>query len=173
MEPNKETKIEVQGDVGQMNTGDINQQNNYITIFVSVISNGVEKGIDLLKNAQPNNVSVTCNQNTELFVSQREIDLRVGLVVFMLATGFGFFAFLYPTWWHGENIYPVAATCSWVVAIGYLLKIIEVLWNREKCGEKIRKNLIRLEIRRKANIGAKRNPFVRCIQYCFNFIKGK
>lgn len=81
----------------------------------------------------------------ESAVSQRELDLRVGVVIFALLAGVGFFGFLYPSWWQNSDIYYFASHISWAVAIACAVLVVIVLTNRQEVEEKIRMNILGLE----------------------------
>lgn len=125
---------------------------NHGTVIYRVdnfVVNGCAVDIDL-KNTKADVYIVD-----DMQVSQRELGLRVEVMIFMLSVASCFFAFLYPSWWQDNRLYFFASNISWAVAGAFVVLIFVILKNRQFVEKKICANIISMEKRKRSEAASK------------------
>lgn len=94
----------------------------------------------VLKNTEENNAS-----DIKIVVSQRELDLRISMMIFMMISASFIFAFIYPSWWVDNDLFSYFAGGSWTLAIIFAAIAALIQHNRVAVGQMIFNNIIRRE----------------------------
>lgn len=84
----------------------------------------------------------------ELIVTQREIDLRIGMLVFMCFAAAYLFAFWYPSLWKDITIAGALDVIALIIASGFVMKAVDIVRHKEYVGSLIQQNLINRELKK-------------------------
>lgn len=84
----------------------------------------------------------------ELIVTQREIDLRIGMLVFMSFAVACLFAFWCPSLWGNLTIAGTLDIIALIIASGFVMKAVGIVRHKEYVGSLIQQNLVNCELKK-------------------------